>query len=116
MRRGIWGAAAALAISAALAGCQTSDDSGPLKTPAKLVGFATTPPESKDFVRETRQANQDYIPVGSRIERPARKMTPQEFQAIEAELESQRQTNESAGAAARAAGTTAPPAPLKLPQ
>jgi hypothetical protein len=107
---------AALLGLLALAGCQASPDAGPLKSPAKLAGFATTPPEAKDFVRETRRDDQTYIPVGTTVDRAARKMTPKEFQAIEADLESQRLRNETAGTAARAAGTTPPPAPLRLPQ
>jgi hypothetical protein len=109
-------AVTAVAGSVLLAGCQSSPDAGPLKSPAKLAGFATTPPESKDFVKETRRADQAFIPVGTVIDRPTRKMTPKEFQNIEAELESQRLRNETVGAAAKAAGTTPPPAPLKLPQ
>jgi hypothetical protein len=109
-------AMSALMVSMVLSGCQSSDSANPLKSTAQLAGFATTPPEPKDFVKETRRSVQTYIPVGSRVERPARKMTPQEFQAIEADLETQRLRNESAGTAARAAGITPPPAPLKLPQ
>jgi hypothetical protein len=105
---------AAMSAALAVSACQTSDDAGPLKTPAKLAGFATTPLESKDFVKETRRGDQTYIPVGTRVERPARKMTPQEFQSIEADLEAQRLRNETAGTAAKAAGTTPPPAPLKV--
>jgi hypothetical protein len=115
-RRSGRAALATLGVSMLLAGCQSSDSANPLKSTAQLAGFATTPPESKDFVKETRRGDLTYIPVGSRVERPARKMTPQEFQAIEADLESRRLRNESAGTAARAAGSTAPPAPLKLPQ
>jgi hypothetical protein len=116
MRRSGLSLLAVVVGSVLFAGCQSSDSSNPLKSTAQLAGFATTPPEAKDFVKETRRADQAFIPVGSRVERPARKMTPQEFQAIEADLESQRLRNESAGSEARSAGATAPPAPLKLPQ
>jgi hypothetical protein len=116
MRRANLAVLAAISGPIMLAGCQSSESGNPLKSTAQLAGFATNTPEPKDFVKETRQGEQAYIPVGSRVERPARKMTPREFQAIEADLESQRLRNESAGSAAKAAGTTPPPAPLKLPQ
>jgi hypothetical protein len=96
-----------------IGGCQ-SNSASPLKSTAQVVGFATTPPESKDFVRETRRGEQPFIPVGSRIERDARKMTPQEFKSIEGDLDQIRARNEKAGAAAKAAGATPPPAPIKL--
>lgn len=98
----------------ALAGCAGEDNL--LKKAAKLGDFATTPVESKDFVKETRPDELNYIPVGTKVDRDARKMTPSEFRQIEADLDAQRTRNESAGAAAKTAGATPPPAPIKLPQ
>ena len=98
----------------ALAGCAGEDNL--LKKTAKLGDFATTPLEPKDFVKETRPAELNYIPVGTKVDRDARKMTPSEFRQIETDLDAQRARNESAGAAAKTAGATPPPAPLKLPQ
>ncbi len=113
-RKGIM--AVTLMAGLALAGCQNSaPPDGPLRSTARAAGFATTTPEPKDFVRESRTGEQNFIPVGSSISRPARKMTPQEFQAIERDLDAQRTKNETAGASAKAAGATPPPAPLKLP-
>lgn len=54
----------ALLAGAALAGC--AGEVG-LKGPAEAVGMATTPQESKAFVRETRSAEMEYIPVGTKI-------------------------------------------------
>lgn len=54
----------ALLAGAALAGCAGE---GGLKGPAEAIGMATTPQESKAFVRETRPAGSEYIPVGTRI-------------------------------------------------
>ena len=103
-----------MATCMTLAGCAGEDSL--LKKTAKLGDFATTPMESKDFVKETRPAELSYIPVGTKIERPARKMTPKEFRELEADLDAVRTRNETAGAAAKAAGATPPPAPIKLPQ
>jgi hypothetical protein len=97
----------------ALAGCA---DGGPAKGAARVVGFAWDAPESKEFVRDTRPAQLEYIPVGTKIEREARKLTPAEFSAIERELDDARARNEAAGAEAKAAGATPPPAPIKLPR
>lgn len=104
----------ALLACASLAGC--ASDGGVVKTVAKLPGFAADAPDPKDFVKETRPEDPQFIPVGTKITREARKMTPAEFKAIEADLDAQRLKNESAGAEAKAAGATPPPAPLKVPQ
>jgi len=53
-----------LAAGLALAGC--ASDEG-IKGVAEAAGMATTPQEAKTFVRETRQADTNYIAVGSRI-------------------------------------------------
>lgn len=55
-------AAAVAAIGIVLAGC--ASDEG-VKGMAEAAGMATTPQESKSFVRETRRGDQAYIPVGS---------------------------------------------------
>jgi len=53
-----------LLAGAVLAGC--AGDGG-LKGSAEAIGMATTPQESKAFVRETRPADIEYIPVGTKI-------------------------------------------------
>ncbi|MBN9443535.1 MAG: hypothetical protein ACTHP8_13255 [Bosea sp. (in: a-proteobacteria)] len=50
---------------AALAGC--AGDDGLVKGPAEAIGMATTPQESKAFVRATRPDDMAFIPVGSTI-------------------------------------------------
>lgn len=51
-------------LGLALAGCVGE---GPVKSSAEAIGMATTPQESKAFVRETRPGEMEYIPVGSSI-------------------------------------------------
>ena len=53
-----------VAAGLALAGC--GSDEG-FKGVAEAAGMATTPQESKAFVRETRAAEIEYIPVGTTI-------------------------------------------------
>jgi hypothetical protein len=89
-----------------LGGC-VGDDNG-VKQVAKLGNFATTAPTPRDFVQQSRP--------GTKVERPARKMTPAEFRSIEADLDARRTRNEAAGAAAKAAGATAPPSPITVPR
>lgn len=48
----------------ALAGCAGNEA---VKSSAEAIGMATTPQESKGFVRATRPAEMEYIPVGSTI-------------------------------------------------
>lgn len=55
---------ALLLAGAALAGCAGEEG---LKGPAEAIGMATTPQESKAFVRATRPQEMQYIPVGSTI-------------------------------------------------
>lgn len=56
----------ALAVAAlALAACVGD---GPGKVVAEAAGMATTPQESKAFVRETRPSDPRYIPIGTTIE------------------------------------------------
>ena len=57
-------AAVMAAAGIALAGC--AGDEG-VKSVAEAAGMATTPQEAKSFVRETRRADAQYIPVGSTI-------------------------------------------------
>ncbi|MBX9907889.1 MAG: hypothetical protein K2Z25_04175 [Beijerinckiaceae bacterium] len=127
---------AALAIAGALAACSSD---GPVKGVAEVAGLATTPQESKPFVRETRPADPAYIPVGrvfpedplcfgetppppynptgtaARFARPVeRKATDAckpraDFKNIEAELEAKRLANDAASTQAKALGQALPP-------
>lgn len=95
-----------------LAGCGASEG---VKGVAEAAGMATTPQESKAFVRETRPAEVEYIPVGSSVTRNAPRKPVEDFKKIEAQLEAKRMANEAAGNAARALGTTSAPEPAKVP-
>jgi hypothetical protein len=81
---------------------------------AVAVGAAHADPKPKTFVTETRPAELTYIPVGTRVTRPARKLTPAEFAAYEAELNARKATDAAAGAAAQQLGATPPPPPPKV--
>lgn len=97
---------AAIAMAGLLASC-TAD--GSLHGAAEATGLATTPQEAKPFVKETRPARVGFVPVQSTASRAAVRMEPSQFEAIEAELEAKRLSNEAAGAQARALGTKLPP-------
>jgi hypothetical protein len=104
-----------LVLPFALAAC--GGDGNGLRGAAELTGFATTPQASKPFVQATRPATTDYIPVGTTVSRTARQKTPEEFKALEAELEAKRLSNDAAGSQAKTLGATQapPPAAVTLP-
>ncbi|TCR65256.1 hypothetical protein EV560_10517 [Bosea sp. BK604] len=98
-----------LAIAAqglAMAGCS--------KDIAEATGMATTAQESKPFVKETRRADADYIPVNSSVTRTAPRKLPDEFKKLETDLEAKRISNEAAGTQAQQLGSTPPPAPAPV--
>lgn len=94
------------ALGLATAGCS--------KDIAEATGMATTAQESKPFVRESRRADADYIPVGSSVTRTAQRKPPDDFKKLEAELEAKRLSNEAAGTHAQQLGSTPPPAPAPV--
>lgn len=94
-----------------LSGCAGD---GSVKSLAEATGLATTPQEAKPFVKETRRANADYIPVGTSVTRAAPRKPPEEFKKLEADLEAKRIANEAAGTQAQQLGTTPPPAPAPV--
>jgi hypothetical protein len=55
-----------LGAALALAGCASDD--GLVKPSAEAIGLATTPQQAKAFVRESRPAQTDYIPVGQDLQ------------------------------------------------
>lgn len=99
---------AVVAQGLVLAGCAGD---GPTKGIAEATGMATTAQEAKPFVKETRRADADYIPVGSSVTRAAPRKKPDEFKKLEAELEAKRISNQAAGTQAQQLGATPPPAP-----
>ncbi|MCU4181856.1 hypothetical protein [Bosea sp. BH3] len=107
---GMW--AMLVASGFALAGCAEGEG---FKGVAEAAGMATTPQESKAFVRETRPGELEYIPVGSAITRNAPRKPVEDFKKLETQLEAKRNANEAAGNTARQLGTTPAPEPAKIP-
>ena len=103
---------ALVVVGVALAGC--GSDEG-FKGVAEAAGLATTPQESKAFVREARPNDLEYVPVGSSVTRAAPRKPVDDYKRIEAELEAKRLANETAGSTAKALGATPPPEPAKIP-
>ncbi|WP_293862202.1 hypothetical protein [uncultured Alsobacter sp.] len=97
-------ALAAVAVSAfAGAGCSQAGDSvtsavkAPIRGAAEITGFATTTPEPKDFVKQTRRPDADFMPVGvTPPARPLKAKTPEEIKAMEADLEGTLQRHNAA--------------------
>lgn len=98
----------------ALAGLAAAGCSDGTKGVAEVAGLATTAQESKTFVRESRPAALEYIPVGSSITRQAPRKQVSDFKALEAELDAARAANEAAGTRAKTLGATPAPAPAKI--
>jgi hypothetical protein len=99
------------ALGMALGGCLQGT---PVQSAAQATGFSTTPAEPKDFVKEGRPGEVDYIPVGTKVSRPAKRITPAEFKTMESQLDAQRGSNEAAASQAKVLGATPPPAPPKI--
>mgnify|MGYP006292266191 CR=1 FL=1 len=93
----------------ALSGCASTGADGPksndsLRDLAVWAGFATKVQEAPDFVKESRPASTDYMPVGVTPSGPAkkaRKLTPEELKALQDELD--------AAGAKNAAGASSTP-------
>ena len=102
----------ALAAVAILAAC--SGDTNPVRDVfvATRAGpkTATTP----DFVKASRPANLDYVPVGTVApSRPTAALTADQVKATEAEMDATRTRNEAAGRVAVQAGATPAAEPVK---
>ena len=104
---------ALVVVGVALAGC--GSDEG-FKGVAEAAGLATTPQESKAFVREARPNDLEYVPVGSSVTRAAPRKPVEDYKKIEAALEAKQKANAAAGDTAKALGATPPPEPSKLPR
>jgi hypothetical protein len=100
----------AIAAVAGLAAC--SGDANPVRDIATSVGAGPTMAKTPDFVRESRPANLDYLPVGTTAPaRPSPAKTADEVKAAEAEMDALKARNESAAQAAIRAGSTPAPKP-----
>jgi hypothetical protein len=88
-----------LGLSAvSVAGCAGSDTGGPLRSTTAAIGFSTTVPEAKDFVRASRPSSElAYVPVGRE---PIIRQTPSrsagEVAALQQQLDQVRDASESA--------------------
>ena len=116
-------ALAAAAVICLSASCAAAQDS-PLKSVAKLFGFATDPGPGADFVEKTRPGKeQDYIPVFRPPPEPAKPiMSKDQLNALKGDLDSTEKSHDAlrAGfppaakamaeeAAKKAAAKTTPP-------
>jgi hypothetical protein len=102
-----------------LSACNASNGEGPLRSAASTVGWATTVPEAKDFVRTSRTTSElSYVPIGRGGEtRPVSPRTIAGVRDLEAELDRTRDEREStarralpSGAYGRALPSVARPA------
>ena len=101
-----------IAAVAALAAC--SGDANPVRDTLVAVGAGPKTAATPDFVRQSRPANLDYVPVGTAApERPTQARTAEEVKAVEAEMDATRTRNEAAARVAAEAAGTPPPAPVK---
>ena len=100
----------ALILCAAAAGLAACGETNLMRDAAFATGIATPPKEAPEFIRQSRPAQLDYLPVGvSAPPREATYKTKAAVTAAEAELDATRTGNEAKGAQARQAGAT--PAP-----
>jgi hypothetical protein len=97
-----------------LAAC--SGDANPVRDIAASAGLGPKTAETPDFVRQSRPASLDYMPIGrTAAERPTAARNKDEVKATEAELDAIRKRNEAAAKAAQQAGATPPPKPVPVP-
>lgn len=103
-------------IAVTLGGC--AGDANPVRDLALASGITGGEPKpAPDFVTRTRPANLDYMPIG--VAPPPRKYRAKDNAAVagaEAEMNELRTANEKRGAAARRAGATPAPAPVRVPR
>jgi len=103
-------ATGAALLGLALAGCNTVRDV------AVATGFGAKEPDPAPFVKESRKADGDYMPVG--VNAPPRKLKPRtkdEAEALQRQLDAQRQATEAAGASAQALGAAVKARPVPKP-
>jgi hypothetical protein len=108
-----------LAVTAAAATkAQDADQSAtnPLIDLARKVKLLPEPVEPKDFVKQTRPAQTDYLPVGVLPpERELKVKTPDELKAMEAELDTARARHDKiSGRPAPKLKPPAKPAPVQI--
>jgi hypothetical protein len=84
--------------------------SGVVNKAAQISGFATTPSEPVQFVRDQRPQSTEYIPIGRVPPARDRIKSPAEIKQAEAALDGTRSTNETLAVQAKTLGATPPPA------
>jgi len=98
--------------TSALAAC--SGDLNPVRDAMVATGVGAQTQQAPEFVARSRPERLDYIPVGtSAPPRPVPAKTADQVKAVEGELDQIRARNEAQAEAARRAGATPPPAPVK---
>lgn len=103
-------AALALAMGGLLAACN------PVRDVAVATGFGAKTPEPAQFVRDSRQSDGDYLPVGVKAEpRKLKPLTKAESDALAAKIDGRRLANESAGSTARSMGAATNARPVPKP-
>ena len=87
----------AIGLLLAITACNSSNGEGPLRSAASTVGWATTVPEVKDFVRASRSNTElAYVPVGRGGEtRPVSARNIAGVRDLEAELDRTRDASEA---------------------
>jgi len=94
------------------------EQDGPLGALARQTGYRSKPVEAADFVRESRPAEMNYIPVHSRRpDAPGKLMTADELAAKERELDALKANHDGIAKRPRSAVAYKPlqaPAPPKL--
>src|SRR5690349_8408156 len=103
-----------LAVSALTVVAACSSDTNPVRDVFVAVGAGPKTAPTPDFVKQSRPAALDYVPVGTKAPpRNTPALTADQVKAAEAEMDATRARNEAAGQVAVQAGATPPPAPAK---
>jgi hypothetical protein len=108
----LWTSAVVLMVAFGLAAC---GGGGVVKQAAELSGFAKTPSEPAQFVRDQRPETADYIPIGRVPPSRDKIKTQAEIKQAEAALDGTRSGNETLAVQAKTLGATPPPALPTVP-
>jgi hypothetical protein len=84
-------------LAAGLAGCGATDSGGAVRGASSVIGFSTTVPEAKDFVRASRPAGElSYVPIGRQpVVRATPPRDPAAVAALQQQLDQTRDASES---------------------
>lgn len=103
----------AAGLAALAAGCSATEENHPLRGPATVVGWATTAGEPKDFVKARRSgAELAYVPIGrGGLQRETPVRSADAARSLEAELDRQRDQNDTFARRTLPAGAYGQPLP-----